>query len=268
VRLEINSLGVLDERRAHRAALIAYLEAHANQLDAEARRRLHSNPLRILDTKNPAMQALVDGAPQLIAYLGEASLKHFEAVQAALDAVGQPYTVNPRLVRGMDYYTHTVFEWITPRLGAQGTICGGGRYDGLVEMIGGKPAPGVGFGLGIERVIELLKECAIAPPAEPPDVYAVLPDAQAATAAIATLEALRGAGLRVLMHAGGKDGWGSLKAQFKKADASGARHALVFGAAELAQGQVAVKPLRDAAAAQYLRPLAEAAAWAAELRNA
>ncbi|OGA98520.1 MAG: histidine--tRNA ligase [Burkholderiales bacterium RIFCSPHIGHO2_12_FULL_69_20] len=268
VRLEINSLGVPDERRAHRAALIAHFEAHADLLDAEARRRLHSNPLRILDTKNPAMQDLVNAAPQLMGFLGEGSLRHLEAVKGALDAVGQPYTLNPRLVRGMDYYTHTVFEWITPRLGAQGTICGGGRYDGLVEMIGGKPAPGVGWGMGLERVLDLLQQCGIMPPAVVPDAYAVLPDAVALSPAIAVVEALRSAGVAVVMHAGGSAGLGSMKSQFKKADASGARHALVFGGNELAQGMVAIKPLRDAAATQVLRPLADVAGWAHELRNA
>ncbi len=268
VRLELNSLGVPAERAAHRAALIGYFEAHAEQLDADARRRLHSNPLRILDTKNPAMQALVDGAPQLLDFLDEVSLSHFAAVKSALDAVGQPYTVNPRLVRGMDYYTHTVFEWITPLLGAQGTICGGGRYDGLVAMMGGKPAPGVGWGMGLERVIDLLLQSGIAPPAAPPDAYAVLPDGAALATTIATVEALRAAGLAVLMHAGGSAGLGSIKSQFKKADASGARYALVFGSDELAQGLVAVKPLRDAAASQVLRPLAAVASWAQELRNA
>ncbi len=268
VRLEINSLGVPDERRAHRTALMAYFETHADQLDAEAKRRLHSNPLRILDTKNPAMQDLVDAAPQLIGFLGDASLKHFDAVRAAMTAVGQAYTVNPRLVRGMDYYTHTVFEWISPKLGAQGTVCGGGRYDGLVEMIGGKPAPGVGWGMGLERVLDLLAQNKIEPPIVPPDAYAVLPDASALALAIATLEALRAAGVAVVMHAGGSAGLGSMKSQFKKADASGARHALVFGGNELTLGMVAVKPLRDAAAAQVLRPLADVAGWAHELRNA
>jgi histidyl-tRNA synthetase len=190
------------------------------------------------------------------------------ACTAVLDAVGQAYTVNPRLVRGMDYYTHTVFEWITPRLGAQGTICGGGRYDGLVEMIGGKPAPGVGWGMGLERVLDLLQECGIEPPTTAPDAYAVLPDAAALPTAIATVEALRAAGVAVVMHAGGATGLGSMKSQFKKADGSGARHALVFGGNELAQGMVAVKPLRDATATQTLRPLADVATWAGELRNA
>ena len=177
VRLELNTLGQPDERRAHRAALIAYFEAHADQLDAEAQRRLHSNPLRILDTKNPAMQSLVEGAPKLIDHVGPASLQHLDAVRAILDEVGQPYLINPRLVRGMDYYNLTVFEWVTDRLGAQGTLCGGGRYDGLVEMIGGKPAPAVGWGLGIERVLDLLQECALEPPPVVPDAYAVIPDA-------------------------------------------------------------------------------------------
>ncbi len=268
VRLEINSLGVPEERRAHRAALIAYLEAHQDQLDADALRRLHSNPLRILDTKNPALQALVNAAPQLLSFLGEASLKHLDAVKSALDAVGQPYVINPRLVRGMDYYTHTVFEWVSPKLGAQGTICGGGRYDGLVEMIGGKPAPGVGWGMGMERVLDLLLQSELDAPVVVPDAYAVLPDAQGLSVTIATIEALRAAGVAVVMHAGGSAGLGSMKSQFKKADASGARHALVFGGNELAQGLVAVKPLRDASAAQVLRPLANVADWAHELRNA
>ena len=268
VRLELNSLGVPEERRAHRAALISHLEAHRDVLDAEAQRRLHSNPLRILDTKNPAMQDLVNAAPQLMSFLGEASRKHLDAVKSALDAVGQPYVINPRLVRGMDYYTHTVFEWVSTQLGAQGTICGGGRYDGLVELIGGKPAPGVGWGMGMERVLDLLQQSGIEPPAQVPDAYAVLPDAAGLSVAIATVEALRAAGVAVVMHAGGAAGLGSMKSQFKKADASGARHALVFGGDELALGLVAVKPLRDAAAAQVLRPLAEVAAWAQQLRNA
>jgi histidyl-tRNA synthetase len=268
VRLEINSLGVLDERRAHRAALIAHFEAHLGLLDAEAKNRLHSNPLRILDTKNPAMQDLVNAAPKLIEFLGEGSLKHFDAVKAALDAVGQPYAVNPRLVRGMDYYTHTVFEWITPRLGAQGTICGGGRYDGLFAMMGGKPAPGVGWGMGIERVLDLLNECGIQPPPVVPDAYAVVPDPADLPRVLAVVERLRALGVAVQLHGGGKDGWGSMKSQFKRADASGARHALVFGGDELAQGVVAVKPLREAGGAQVLEPLVDPAAWAARLRNA
>jgi histidyl-tRNA synthetase len=268
VRLDINCLGHSDERKAHRAALIAYLSQHQDVMDAEARARLHSNPLRILDTKNPAMQALVEAAPKLMDFLGDASRRHFEAVCRVLDAAGQPYRVNHRLVRGMDYYCLTVFEWVTDRLGAQGTVCGGGRYDGLAELIGGKPAPGIGWGMGIERVLDLLQESGVQPPAPVPDVYAIVPTPQASPTAMQLAEVLRQAGLSVLMHAAGKDAWGSMKAQFKKADASGARHALVFGADELARGEVALKPLRDAGAAQTTRRIAEAATWAPELRNA
>jgi histidyl-tRNA synthetase len=261
VRLDINSLGQPAERQAHRAALIAHFEAHRELLDSEAQRRLHSNPLRILDTKNPAMQPLVEAAPKLMDYLGEASLKHFDALRAMLDAAGQPYRINPRLVRGMDYYNLTVFEWVTDKLGAQGTICGGGRYDGLVELLGGKPAPGIGWGMGIERVLDLLQQLQVTPPLAVPDAYAVVPDAAALPLVTRTVEALRGAGVAVQLHAGG----GSMKSQFKKADASQARFALIFGSDELAQGQVALKPLRDAAASQSLRPLADPAAWAQDL---
>ena len=268
VRLELNSLGQPDERRAHREALIAYLEQHRDQLDADAQRRLHSNPLRILDTKNPAMQPLVEGAPKLMDYLGAASLAHFDAVRAVLDANGLEYRINPRLVRGMDYYNLTVFEWVTDRLGSQGTVCGGGRYDYLIEQIGGKPAPAVGWALGMERVLELLKELGVEVPATAPVAYAVIPSADVLGAAIKTLEALRAAGVSVLMHAAGKDGPGSMKSQFKRADASGARFALVFGEDEVRQGMVAVKPLRDAAATQTTRPIADATAWASELLNA
>ncbi len=264
VTLEINSLGQPEERKAHRAALIAYLEAHAEQLDEEAKRRLHSNPLRILDTKNPTMQALVDAAPRLMDFLGEASLAHFNALRAVLDAAGLAYRVNPRLVRGMDYYNLTVFEWVTPHLGSQATVCGGGRYDQLIEELGGKPAPGVGFGLGIERLLLLLEALQLQPPPAAPDAYAVVPDLAALPQVMPLLETLRAQGLAVVLNGGG----GSMKSQFKKADASGARWALVFGADELSRGEVALKPLRDAAATQSSRALAEAAAWAHELRNA
>jgi histidyl-tRNA synthetase len=264
VRLDINSLGQPDERKAHRAALIAHFEAHVDLLDGDAKRRLHSNPLRILDSKNAAMQPLVEAAPQLMAYLGEASLKHFDALRAVLDAAGQPYRINPRLVRGMDYYNLTVFEWVTEKLGAQGTICGGGRYDGLIELIGGKPAPAVGWGMGIERVLDLVEQCGVKPPLPVPHAYVIVPDVQALALATLTAESLREAGLAVQLHAGG----GSMKSQFKRADASGARHALIFGADELAQGMVAVKPLRDPAGQQRLRALDDVAAWAAELHNA
>jgi histidyl-tRNA synthetase len=268
VRLDINCLGQSAERKAHRAALIAHLEANLELLDAEARARLHSNPLRILDTKNPAMQGLVEAAPKLMDYLGEASLKHFDGVCKVLDAAGQPYRVNHRLVRGMDYYCLTVFEWVTDRLGAQGTVCGGGRYDGLAELIGGKPAPGIGWGMGIERVLDLLQQSGVQVPLAVPDVYAVVPSIDALPQAMQVSEALRSAGLSVLMHGAGRESWGSMKSQFKKADASGARLALVFGADELARGEVSIKPLRDAAAAQTTRVIADVAVWAHELGNA
>lgn len=266
-RLELNSLGQPDERREHRAALIAYFEAHADQLDEDARRRLHSNPLRILDTKNPAMQALVEGAPQLIDYLGDASRQHFEAVQAILAASGVEWRINPRLVRGLDYYNLTVFEFITESLGAQGTICGGGRYDYLIEQIGGNPAPAVGWALGVERVLELLKEEGVHTLDPQPDAYAVIPDAAALPQAMRLLNQLRALGVAVQMHAGTGEGMGSMKSQFKKADGSGARFALIFGADELAAGEVTVKALRDGAGAQTRQSLAEPATWADILKS-
>ena len=268
LRLEINSLGQPDERRAHRAALIAHFEAHADTLDDDARRRLHSNPLRILDTKNPAMAPVVDAAPRLMDFLGEASLAHLGALRAVLDAAGLAYTVNPRLVRGMDYYNLTVFEWTSTLLGAQGTVCGGGRYDGLIETLGGKPAPAIGFGLGLERLMLLLEAVGIQPPVAVPVVYAVVPDAASLPRVLPVLETLRAAGVSVLMHAATKDGMGSMKSQFKRADASGARWALIFGPDELARGEVAIKSLRDPANTQTARALADAATWAQDLLNA
>ena len=262
--LELNSLGQASERLAHRAALINHFEAHAEQLDDDARRRLHSNPLRILDTKNPAMQALVEAAPVLMDYLGDQSRAHFQAICKVLDAVGLAYRINPRLVRGMDYYNLTVFEWVTPHLGSQATVCGGGRYDTLIESLGGKPAPGVGFGLGLERLLLLLGAVGLQPPSTAPDAYAVLPDSAALPVVMPVLEALRRAGVAVVLHAGG----GSMKSQFKKADASGARFALIFGAEELARGEVAIKALRNDVAAQSTQPLASASTWAASLLNA
>jgi len=264
VSLQINSLGQPDERKAHRAALITYLEANADQLDEEARRRLHSNPLRILDTKNPAMQALVEAAPKLIDFLGDESLAHFGAVKFALEAAGVPYQVNTRLVRGMDYYNLTVFEWVTDKLGAQGTVCGGGRYDGLVEQLGGKPAPAVGWGLGMERLLLLLQEIGVEAPSTAPDAFAMVFAGTPMPDVLATLEALRAQGVCVQLHPAGKEGPASPKSQFKKADASGARFALVFGPDEVAQGLVAVKPLRDGGEQTSLK-LADAADWARTL---
>ena len=267
VRVELNSLGVSAERQQHRAALIEYFERHADLLDADAQRRLHTNPLRILDTKNPAMQAMVDEAPQLLGFLGEASLRHFDSVKQLLSASGVPWTVNPRAVRGLDYYSHTVFEFITDELGAQGTLCGGGRYDGLFELLGGKPTPAVGWGMGIERVLELVRVRghAVAPPL--PDAYAIVPDSAGFSVAFQTLLTLRSAGVSVQMHAGAQEGLGSMKSQFKRADASGARFALIFGAGELAQGLVTVKSLRDGSGAQQTRALADVDAWASALQS-
>ena len=269
IALEINSLGQPVERLAHRQALIAYLEAHADQLDEEARRRLHSNPLRILDTKNPAMQDLVNAAPRLMDHLGAESLAHFDRLKSLLDAHGVAYRVNPRLVRGMDYYNLSVFEFVTTQLGSQGTVCAGGRYDGLFEQIGGKAAPAVGWALGMERILELLKEQGRLPEAPVPDVYAVVPDAAAMDRVMPVLRGLRQRGLKVQMHAAGAEGMGSMKSQFKKADGSGARAALIFGEQELAQGQVAVKPLRGerTEGGQQLVALADLDALAGALRT-
>jgi histidyl-tRNA synthetase len=270
-RLEINSLGQPAERAKHRAELIAYLEKHADLLDEEAQRRLHSNPLRILDTKNPAMKAVVEGAPKMLDFLGPESLAHFDGLKAILDANGVPWTQNHRLVRGLDYYNLTVFEFVTDRLGAQGTICGGGRYDYLIEQMGGKPAPAVGWALGVERVLDLIREQGTAVDLPVPDAYAIIPDAAAWPVASRALQALRAAGISVQMHAGSADGMGSMKSQFKKADGSGARFALIFGEAELEAGQVAVKTLRgdkpDAAQGQVLQPLDAIPSWAQGLRS-
>jgi histidyl-tRNA synthetase len=255
VRVELNSLGVSNERAAHREALVTYFTQHVDALDADSQRRLQTNPLRILDTKNPAMQAMVQAAPQLLSYLGEASLKHLDTVKTLLTACGVQWTVNPRLVRGLDYYSHTVFEFSTDELGAQGTLCGGGRYDGLFETLGGKPTAAVGWGMGIERVLELVKEQSLAGEAPVPDAYAIVPDAAALAIVATTLQALRALGVSVQMHASADGSMGSFKSQFKKADSSGARYALIFGADELAQGKVALKPLRggvDTPSAQQL----------------
>ncbi|MDB5869464.1 MAG: histidyl-tRNA synthetase [Polaromonas sp.] len=269
-RLEINSLGQPQERAQHRAQLIAHFEQHADSLDEEAKRRLHSNPLRILDTKNPALKAVVESAPRLIDFLGAESLAHFDALKAILDANSIPWTLNHRLVRGLDYYNLTVFEFVTDRLGAQGTICAGGRYDYLIGQMGGKAAPAVGWALGVERVLELIKEQGASMDIPVPDAYAIIPEASALPVVLQTLQALRAQGVSVQMHASATvEGMGSMKSQFKRADGSGARFALIFGAAELVQGSVAVKPLRSekAEAAQALQPLHDVAAWAHILRN-
>ncbi|PIF91463.1 histidyl-tRNA synthetase [Acidovorax sp. 62] len=269
VRLELNSLGQPQERQAHRAALIAYLEQHSESLDEEARRRLHSNPLRILDTKNPGLQAIVNAAPRLIDFLGPESLAHFDRVKAILDANGVAWTLNPRLVRGMDYYNLTVFEFVTDQLGSQGTICGGGRYDYLMEQVGGKAAPAVGWALGVERVLELLKEQDKAAISLAPDVYAVVPSISSLPVAMRTIEQLRVLGLSIQMHASASaDGsMGSMKSQFKRADGSGAAYALVFGDEELTRGVVSIKSLRDGVGAQVEQSLETVSLWAGNLQS-
>ena len=267
VRVELNSLGVPLERQHHRVALIDHFERNRELLDADAQRRLQTNPLRILDTKNAAMQEMVAAAPRLLDYLGEASLKHFETVQRLLSASGVQWSINPRAVRGLDYYNHTVFEFVTDELGAQGTLCGGGRYDGLFEVLGGKATPAVGWGMGIERVLDLLQVRGRVAAQEIPDAYAIIPDDDALSAAFAALHVLRGAGVQIQMHGAAGVAPGSMKSQFKRADASGARFALVFGADELAADEVTVKPLRDAAAVQVRRPLHTITEWAGTLQS-
>ena len=267
VELQMNSLGQPEERKQHRAALIAYFEAHADQLDAESQRRLHLNPLRLLDSKNPQMQALIEAAPRLMDFQGEKSKAHLDAVLAILQANGVPYVINPRLVRGMDYYNLTVFEFVTTELGSQGTICGGGRYDYLIEEVGGKPAPAVGWAFGVERVLELMKAQEASAPAIAPDAFAIVTDAAALPAVCACLEQLRSKGVAVQLHASLDGSMASMKSQFKRADASGARYALVFGPDELAQVSVTVKALRDAGIAQRTLALADWSDWADTLQS-
>ena len=242
LELQINSLGRPEERAVYRERLVAYLQTHEADLDEDSRRRLHTNPLRILDSKNPALAEVLAGAPRLLDHLGEASLAHFEALRAGLDACGVPYRINTRLVRGLDYYGLTVFEWVTDRLGAQGTVCAGGRYDGLVAQLGGRPTPAVGFALGLERLVALIREQDLAPEPIAPHVYLVAVGETAQARAPAFAESLRDRvpGLRLQVHCGG----GSFKSQFKKADRSGARYALILGEDELAQGVAGLKPLR------------------------
>jgi histidyl-tRNA synthetase len=240
IRLHLNSLGSPAERRAHREALVAHLKRHEADLDEDSRRRLVTNPLRVLDTKNPALHAIVAESPRLLDYLGEASLKHFDGVQAVLKDAGIPYTIDHRLVRGLDYYNLTVFEWITDRLGAQGTVCGGGRYDGLFEQIGGKPSTAAGFAMGVERLIALVRDAEQAPAGASCDAYLVHQGEAADRFSFTVAERLRDHGFAVVHHAGG----GSFKSQMKRADASGAEVAVIVGDDEAAAGEAAVKPLR------------------------
>jgi len=253
VELEVNTLGAAEARARYRARLVDYLESRHAELDADSRRRLTTNPLRVLDSKNPAMQELIGAAPRLLDELDEDSAAHFEAVQAGLREAGLTFRVNPRLVRGLDYYNRTVFEWTTTRLGAQGTVCAGGRYDGLVEQCGGKPTPACGFAMGIERLLDLMGATAFE--VETPDVYLVRQGARAERYAERVAEDLRDAGVSVTLHCGG----GSFKSQMRKADASGARYAVIVGDDEAEARELTVKPLR-AQAAQTRVTLAQALA--------
>ena len=240
IRLELNSLGNTLERKAHRQALVEYFEKNKSSLDQDSLRRLIGNPLRILDSKNPDMQALVSEAPKLIEYLGEESHRHFEGVQSILRNSGVSYQINPRLVRGLYYYNLTVFEWVTDKPGAQGTVCGGGRYDGLFEQLGGKPTPACGWAMGIERLLTLVEEAGMSPQNTKPDVYLVSQGEQARHHAFLVAEKIRDKGYIVVQHCGG----GSFKSQMKKADTSGASLAVIVGEEEVAAGEVTIKTLR------------------------
>jgi histidyl-tRNA synthetase len=241
IGLQLNSLGSPDERLAHREALVGYLQRAEADLDADSRRRLATNPLRVLDSKNPALQPIIAAAPKLLDYLGAASLKHFDGVQRVLKDAGIDYAIDHRLVRGLDYYNLTVFEWITDRLGAQGTVCGGGRYDGLFAQIGGKPATAAGFAMGIERLIALMRDESAPAPGESPDVYLVHQGEAADRYAFAVAERLRDHGFAVTHHCGG----GSFKSQMKRADGSGAPVAVIVGDDEANAREASVKPLRE-----------------------
>jgi len=240
IELELNSLGQLAERQAHRAALIEHLEKNRGVLDEDGLRRMHTNPLRVLDTKNPAMQEMADSAPKLFDFLGAESRAHFDGVCARLSDAGIAYRLNPRMVRGLDYYNLTVFEWVTDKLGAQATVCGGGRYDDLVQLLGGKPAPAIGFAIGMERLLDLWSQSqTLAPPAEC-QVYMIHQGDAAARTAVQLAEQMRDCGVAVIVHAGAS----GFKAQFKRADASGAQIAVILGEDELAAGHASVKWLR------------------------
>jgi histidyl-tRNA synthetase len=241
IALEINTLGSSEARARYRARLVRFLQEHEGALDEDSKRRLHSNPLRVLDSKNPVMQALIESAPRLFDDLDEDSLRHFEDLQRLVRNAGLEFTINTRLVRGLDYYNRTVFEWVTTRLGAQGTVCAGGRYDGLIEQIGGKAAPGCGFAMGVERLIALVAESRSQPVTAAPDAYLAWSGTAAEPHAWRVAERLRDAGLAVTMHCGG----GSFRSQLKRADASGARFAVIVGDDEAALGEASVKPLRE-----------------------
>ena len=243
--LQMNSLGTAESRRVYRARLVEYLEAHEAQLDADSRRRLLGNPLRVLDSKNPEMQELIRGAPLLSEHLDPESHAHFAELCATLRAVGVPYEINPRLVRGLDYYNRTVFEWVTASSGAQNAVCSGGRYDGLIAQLGGDATPAIGFAMGIERLVMLVVAAGRTPAAAQPDVYVVVGGSQAVSPALQLVERLRTErpAVRFELNVGG----GNLKAQFRRADRSGAVLALILGEDEIARAVVGLKPLRDTA---------------------
>jgi histidyl-tRNA synthetase len=265
LELQINTLGTPDEREQYRGMLTAYLEAHYQGLDEDSRRRLNTNPLRVLDSKNEAMTGIIAGAPALIDCLGDASRGHFDRVCDGLQQAGVDYTLNPRLVRGLDYYSRTVFEWVTDRLGSQGTVCAGGRYDGLVEQLGGRATPAVGFALGMERLVEMLGDSELSSRVGGIDAYMVLVGEAAERRGIALAEQLRdrAPGLSLSMNCGG----GSFKTQFKRADRSGARYAIVLGEDELQRGVVGIKPLRSGGE-QAEVPFEELPAFLADTRSA
>jgi histidyl-tRNA synthetase len=249
IRLEINTIGSSEERGRHRGELIKYLESKEASLDADAKRRMHTNPLRVLDSKNPVVQDALANAPALMNYLGEASLAHFEGLKKLLGVAGIPFRVNPRLVRGLDYYNLSVFEWITDKLGAQGTVCAGGRYDGLFEQIGGKPTPAVGYAAGMERLISLWQDAGRIPAAQPPAAYLIHQGEGAMEVAMLAAQALRSAGHAVVQHAGS----GSFKSQMKKADGSGAMIAVIVGEDEVRAGELTLKHLRRDRPQQKIR---------------
>lgn len=243
VSLQLNSLGTIAERLLYRNSLVEYFQKHLNQLDEDSLRRLQTNPLRILDTKNPAMKVLIEGAPELMDYLGDESLQHFRAITTILDSLGISYDINTRLVRGLDYYSKTVFEWVTTELGSQGTVCAGGRYDGLIEQLGGKANHAVGFAMGMERLLALMETIEGLPIASPVNVYMIRAGEQAERVGMALAETLRNQipGLKLQVNCGG----GSFKSQFKKADKSGAEFAIILGDDEVSRGEVAIKFLRE-----------------------
>jgi histidyl-tRNA synthetase len=255
VKLQINSLGTPESRKAYRSLLQDYFRAHLDALDEDGKRRLEGNPLRILDSKHPATQAIVGNAPVLTDHLDDESKAHFSELRAGLDAIGIPYTVNPRLVRGLDYYSRTVFEWITDALGSQDAVCSGGRYDGLITQMGGEPTPAIGWAMGVERVVELVRLAGQVPAAQVPDVFVMAQGDAAQRTALALAERLRDAlpGRGIVVHCGSA----KFKTQFRRADESGARVALIVGEDELARGVVALKPLRGAETTQTEHPVAE-----------